>query len=149
MSDVIEKQIELRAPLSRVWQALTDHRQFGEWFGVKLESPFVAGRETKGIITFKEKPFVLHLVVESIEPETYFSYRWHPYAHDPSVDYSKEVPTLVEFRLEPIETGTLLRVIESGFEKVPANRRAEAFRMNSHGWEIQTKKFENYVAKQS
>jgi uncharacterized protein YndB with AHSA1/START domain len=146
MSDRIEKQIELPAPLSRVWRALTDHREFGEWFRVKLESPFVVGETAKGHIQYPGyEHLVMEVVVQKIEPERLFSYTWHPYAVDPAVDYSDEVPTLVEFRLEEIPTGTRLTVTESGFDKVPAHRRLEAFRMNEGGWEEQVQNIARHV----
>ena len=143
----IEKKIELKAPVSRVWRALTDYREFGEWFRVKLDGPFVPGKTSTGHITW---PGYEHLkweaVVQDMEPEQYFSYTWHPYAVDPNVDYSTETPTLVEFRLEKTATGTLLMVTESGFEDVPSERRLEAFRKNEGGWEQQMKNIETYVA---
>ncbi len=147
MEHRIDKQVEIKAPLARVWRALTDYRQFGEWFGVKLDGPFVAGQTSTGRITY---PGYEHLkweaVVQKIEPETYFSYTWHPYAVDPAVDYSKETPTLVEFRLEKAASGTILRVTESGFEKIPAHRLQEALRSNDGGWAQQMKNIEKYVA---
>jgi uncharacterized protein YndB with AHSA1/START domain len=143
----IEKRIELSAPVSRVWRALTDHREFGEWFRVKLEGPFVPGKTSGGHITY---PGYEHLkfevVVQKMEPERLFSYTWHPYAVDPKIDYSTENPTLVEFKLEKTASGTLLTVTESGFDKIPINRRAEAFRMNEGGWAIQMENIRNYVA---
>jgi uncharacterized protein YndB with AHSA1/START domain len=146
-TDRIEKQIELKASPARVWRALTDHQEFGQWFGVNLESPFVVGKTTRGRITYPGyEHLVMEVVVEKMERERLFSYRWHPYAVDPKVDYSKEPPTLVEFRLEKTTTGTLLRITESGFDAIPASRRAEAFRMNSGGWEQQVKNIDAHVA---
>ncbi len=146
MNQRIEKRIELKAPVSRVWRALTDYREFGEWFRVKLDGPFVPGQVSSGYITW---PGYEHLkweaVVQEMEPEQYFAYTWHPYAVDPSVDYSTETPTLVEFRLEKKADGTLLTVTESGFEDVPAERREEAFRKNDGGWAQQMKNIETYV----
>jgi uncharacterized protein YndB with AHSA1/START domain len=144
----IEKQIALNAPVSRVWRALTDHKEFGEWFRVKLDAPFVPGQTSTGYITW---PGYEHLkweaVVQDMEPDNYFSFTWHPYAIDPTVDYSGETPTLVEFRLKPTATGTLLTVTESGFEDIPEHRRAEAFLRNDGGWAQQIKNIEEYVAK--
>jgi uncharacterized protein YndB with AHSA1/START domain len=146
-NDRIEKQIELAAPVSRVWRALTDYREFGEWFRVKLEGPFVVGQVSGGYITWPGYEHLrMEVVVQKIEPEGYFSYTWHPYAIDPKVDYSKETPTLVEFTLEKTRKGTLLKVIESGFDKIPAERRQEAFRMNDNGWAQQLKNIESHVA---
>ena len=143
----IEKRIELKAPVSRVWRALTDQREFGEWFRVNLESPFVPGETARGQITYPGYEHVkFEAVVQKMEPERFFSYTWHPYAVDPNVDYSTEKPTLVEFTLEPTASGTLLTVTESGFDKIPANRRAEAFRMNEGGWAIQMENIGKYVA---
>jgi len=146
MEDRIEKQIELAAAQSRVWQALTDSQKFGEWFKVKLDGPFVAGQPIAGQITHPGYEHVrMEVVVGKIEPETYFSFTWHPYAVDLKVDYSAEKPTLVEFRLTPIEKGTLLTVTESGFENVSAVRRAEAFLRNSTGWQQQMENIAAYV----
>ncbi len=150
MSNVIEKRIELKAPISRVWRALTDYREFGQWFGAKLDAPFVAGQASRGQITY---PGYEHLkweaVVQKIEPEHFFSFTWHPYAIEPNVDYSHETPTLVEFRLEETWNGTLLRVTESGFDKIPSDRRAEAFRMNDRGWAEQMTNIERHVSQTS
>lgn len=148
MGNTIEKKIELKAPISRVWRALTDHREFGEWFRVKMEEPFVPGREVRGQILY---PGYEHLtwkaVVAAMQPETYFAFAWHPYATDPNVNYDKEEPTLIEFRLTPTPTGTLLELKESGFKRIPAHRRAEAFLRNDGGWTQQMKNIEAYVAK--
>jgi uncharacterized protein YndB with AHSA1/START domain len=146
MSDRIEKRIELRAPVSRVWRALTDYREFGEWFRVKLESPFVPGQVSRGFVTH---PGYEHLewvaIVKRMERERLFSFTWHPYAVDPKTDYSGETPTLVEFVLERIPDGCQLLLTESGFDKIPANRRLEAFRMNEAGWTAQMKNIESHV----
>ena len=146
-TDRIEKKVILKAPRSRVWRALVDAEQFGEWFGVKLEGPFEAGARVRGRITsagYENLP--LEVTVERIEPERLFSYRWHPYAIDPKVDYSSEPTTLVEFRLEEVPGGTELTVTESGFDQIPAARRAEAFRMNDQGWASQVRRIERYVS---
>ncbi len=146
MLNKIEKLVELKAPVSRVWRAITDYREFGQWFRVKIESPFVPGQASMGQLTF---PGYEHLkwevVVKKIEPEHLFSFTWHPYAVDPGVDYSTEEPTLVEFRLESVADGTRLTVVESGFDKVPEHRRFDAFRMNEGGWEDQLGSIERYV----
>lgn len=145
-SDRIEKSIDIAAPLGRVWRALTDHREFGEWFRVRLESPFEAGRATRGRVTYPGYEHVkMEVQVVRIEPERYFSFRWHPYAVEPGVDYSKEPMTLVEFRLEQIATGTRLSVTESGFDSIPMARRDEAFRMNNGGWEEQIGNIQRYA----
>jgi uncharacterized protein YndB with AHSA1/START domain len=146
MENSIEKQIELKAPVSRVWRALTDHNEFGAWFGVKFNAPFQPGELATGQITIPNYDHLQCLFyIEKMQPESYFSYKWHPYAVDNAIDYSKEEPTLVEFRLEKTATGTLLRVTESGFEKIPAHRRLEAFGKNDNGWAQQIKNIERYV----
>jgi uncharacterized protein YndB with AHSA1/START domain len=148
MNNRIEKRIELQAPVSRVWRAITNSREFGTWFKVNIEGPFVAGKLVEGQLTHPGYEHVRwKAVIQRIEPQKLFSFTWHPYGIDPKVDYSKETPTLVEFRLEPIPSGTLLVVTESGFDQVPADRRAEAFRMNDSGWTQQMKNIENYVAR--
>ena len=148
METQIEKQIEIAAPVSRVWRALTDYRQFGEWFLVKMDGPFVAGKPIGGQITHPGYEHLrMEIVIKAIEPETLFSYTWHPYAVDPKVDYTKEASTLVEFRLQATAGGTLLTVTESGFEKIPSERRAEAFLRNDGGWRQQMKNIEAYVSK--
>ena len=146
MDDRIEKRIELKAPVSRVWRALTDYLEFGEWFRVKLDGPFVPGEVSRGHITWPGYEHVKwEAVVQTMEPERLFSYTWHPYSIDPKIDYSKETPTLVEFRLEEAPGGTLLVLTESGFDKVPSHRRDEAYRMNEGGWSEQMKNIERYV----
>jgi uncharacterized protein YndB with AHSA1/START domain len=150
MENQIEKRIELASPVSRVWRALTDSRQFGEWFLVKMDGPFVAGQPAAGQITHPGYEHVrMQIVVKAIEPETLFSFTWHPYAVDPKVDYSQEESTLVEFRLQPTSGGTLLTVTESGFDKIPAARRAEAVLRNDSGWAQQMKNIQAYVSKAS
>jgi uncharacterized protein YndB with AHSA1/START domain len=147
MTDRIETRIELKAPVSRVWRALTDYREFGEWFRVKLDGPFVAGEISRGHITYPGYEHVVwEAVVQKIEPEKLFSFTWHPYAIDPNKDYSQEAPTLVEFRLEKTPDGTLLLLTESGFDKIPSSRRVEAFRKNDGGWTEQTKNIESHLA---
>ena len=146
MENQIKKQIEIKAPVSRVWRALTDHREFGEWFRVKLDGPFVSGEESTGHMTY---PGYEHLpwkaVVQEIQPEKLFSFTWHPYAGEPDFDYSNEPSTIVEFRLQPTANGTLLTVTESGFENIPAGRRLDAFRRNEGGWATQVKNIDEYV----
>ena len=148
MDHRIEKRIELKAPVSRVWRALTDHNEFGQWFGVKLTAPFVAGQISRGRITYPGyEHVILEAVVQKMEPERLFSFTWHPYAIDPKIDYSKEPQTLVEFRLEKTAAGgTLLSVTETGFENLPAHRRPDAFRMNDSGWAEQMQSIERHVA---
>ncbi len=147
MENQIEKRIELKAPVARVWRALTDYREFGEWFRVALEGPFVPGQLASGHILHPGyEHVVMQFVVQKIEPMKLFSFTWHPYAVDPKADYSGETPTLVEFQLEKTAAGTRLRLTESGFENIPAHRRAEAFRMNDGGWTQQVKNIETYVA---
>ncbi|MGB2592322.1 MAG: SRPBCC family protein [Candidatus Acidiferrum sp.] len=148
MDNRIEKRIELNAPLPRVWRALTDYREFGEWFRVKIDGPFAPGQVSRGHITYTGYEHVKwEAVIQKMEPERLFSFTWHPFAIDPSVDYSQEPPTLVEFRLEKSANGTLLLLTESGFDKVPSARRLDAFRANDGGWTEQMKNIANYVAK--
>ena len=146
MSDRIEKSVELTAPVSRLWRALTDHEEFGAWFGVALEGPFAVGETARGRIAH---PGYEHLVwqaqVQTIEPERLLAFTWRPYAIDPDADYSGEQPTLVEFRLQPTDTGTRLVITESGFDRVPEARREEAFRMNDRGWGEQVKNIARHI----
>jgi len=146
MTDRIEKHTEIKASVDRVWKALTDYQEFGEWFGVKLDGPFIVGESSTGHMTV---PGYEHLkwesVIQAMEPKTFFSYTWHPYAIDSNVDYSQEPSTLVEFRLEETTTGTLLTVTESGFDKIPPHRRDEALRMNDRGWAIQMQDIEEHI----
>jgi uncharacterized protein YndB with AHSA1/START domain len=125
MHNRIEKRIELKAPVARVWRAISDSREFGTWFKVKIEGPFVAGHQAEGQITHPGYEHVRwKAVIRQIEPERLFSFTWYPYA-----------------------IGTLLTVTETGFDKVPASRRAEAFRMNDSGWAQQMKNIEAHVAR--
>jgi uncharacterized protein YndB with AHSA1/START domain len=159
--DRIEKQVMLRAPLARVWRAITDSAQFGSWFGVTFNGPFKAGERIVGKISpttvdpqvaRMQKPYegrAFEITVDRIEPEKLFSFRWHPAAIDPNVDYSKEPTTLVEFRLEPIGDSVRLTVVESGFDRVPPSRRADAFKMNDGGWTAQMMLIGKYLAQAS
>ena len=143
----IRKHLHIKAPPSRVWLAIIDADQFGAWFHVKLETPFVVGRPTSGQITYAGWEHVrFTLVTEAIEPETRFAYLWHPYAVDMNKDYSSETMTRVEFLLEPHDGGTLLTVVESGFDRLPPERIAEAWRMNERGWAEQLDNIQAYVA---
>jgi uncharacterized protein YndB with AHSA1/START domain len=145
-TDRIEKKTLLRAPRSRVWRALSDACEFGQWFGVKLEGEFTPGAHMRGTVTNKGyEHLTMELWIEKIEPERLFSYRWHPFAIDPGIDYSKEPTTLVQFTLEETEGGTLLSVVETGFDAVPLARRPKAFEMNSHGWETQMRQIAQYL----
>ena len=147
-TDRIEKTVTLTAPRARVWQAIADARQFGEWFRVRLDGEFAVGATIRGNITYPGYEYItMEVVVEQMEPERFFSYRWHPYAIDPKVDYSPEPMTLVEFTLEDAPGGTRLTIVESGFDRVPLSRRAEAFRMNSDGWNEQMQNIERYVSR--
>jgi len=146
-TDRIEKRVQLRAHRSRVWRALTDATEFGEWFRVKLDKAFTPGATVRGNMTAPGyEKFSVELFIERIEAERLFTYRWHPAAVNPEVDYSTEPTTLVEFHLEDAEGGTLLVIIETGFDALPASRRAEAFRMNEGGWTHQIKNIERHVS---
>jgi uncharacterized protein YndB with AHSA1/START domain len=147
-TDRIEKKILLKAPLARVWRALSDAKEFGDWFGVDfMGKAFVAGQPLKGQITYPGyEHLVMEVFVERVVPQRLLSWRWHPAAIDPAVDYSQEPTTLVVFELEEGEGGIWLSVVESGFDKIPAARRATAFRMNTSGWDQQMKNIEKHVA---
>ena len=148
VTDRIEKRVVLRAPRSRVWRALTDAGEFGTWFGVTLQVPFTEGATVRGHITHPGyQHLTMELIVERMEPESYFAYRWHPYAIDPNVDYSHEPATLVEFRLEDAGEGTTLTIVESGFDRIPLARRTEAFKMNEGGWTEQVRNIERHVSR--
>ena len=146
MNDRIEKSIELRAPIERVWRALTDHAQFGAWFRVHIEQPFAVGEVSRGHVTH---PGYEHIIweakVTAIERPSLFAFTWHPYAIDPKADYSSEPPTLVEFRLAAVGEGTRLVVSETGFEALPAHRMPDALRMNDKGWAEQVQNIRAYV----
>ncbi|MGE8067673.1 SRPBCC family protein [Pseudomonas sp. NPDC089569] len=146
-SDRIERKIVLKARRSQVWRVLANAEEFGKWFGVALAGKrFVAGEWTQGQITY---PGYEHLrwnvLVERVEPERLFSFRWHPYAVNPQIDYSQEPTTLVKFELDDHDGGTLLKVSESGFDHIPDVRREKAFRMDSRGWEEQMNNIEQYL----
>src|SRR5262245_44994675 len=157
--DRIEKKVLLNAPRARVWKALTDSREFGQWFGVHFDSPFKAGTVIRGVIQpttadaevaklqapYAGMPF--EITVERIEPERLFSFRWHPFAIDTTVDYSREPTTLIVFTLEESGNGVLLTVTESGFDRIPIERRAQAFTANEGGWTKQMTLIEKYLAK--
>jgi len=166
-TDRIEKRVTLRAPVSRVWRAIADAREFGRWFGFELEGDFAPGKNMKGVFLgeLDEAALVEHqkslglepskvkvpggnatfCSVERIEPERFFSFRWIPYGIDADADPENEPTTLVEFRLEAVADGTLLTIVESGFDRVPAHRRERAFRMNEGGWAAQSENLRKYV----
>jgi uncharacterized protein YndB with AHSA1/START domain len=146
VSNIIEKEIDLKAPMSRVWKALTDYKEFSQWFRINLEGPFIVGQTTAGQNAWPKYEHIrIEFAVKALDPETYFAYTWHPYPMDPAYDYSQDTPTLVEFKLTPTATGTNLKVKESGFEKLPASRFADAFNMNTKGWGTQLTNIETYV----
>jgi len=160
-TDRIEKQIVLRAPRERVWRAISDAKQFGSWFGVAFDGPFAQGARLTGrivpttvdaVVAKLQEPYAgkaFEWTVESIEPMERMSFRWHPYALEEGVDYSKEPTTLIEFVLTDAAGGILLTITESGFDQIPLARRAKAFKANEGGWEIQTHLIEKYLAKAS
>jgi len=148
-TDRIERSILINAPAERVWRALSNAQEFGTWFGCRLEGQqFAPGQRARGPITIAGyEHIVFDALIERVEPPKLLSYRWHPYAVDPAVDYSKEEATTVTFTLQSTDSNaTLLTVVESGFDKVPAHRRVEAFHMNSKGWEGQMRNIERYVS---
>jgi uncharacterized protein YndB with AHSA1/START domain len=147
-TDQIERQIVLKASQSRVWRAVSTAEEFGRWFGVRFkDTVFAAGKHVQGNITYPGFEHILFdALIERMEPERLLAWRWHPYAVDPSRDYSQEPRTLVTFELKPVAGGTLLTVVESGFDQVPLSRRQEAYRMNSGGWTEQMTNIEKHVA---
>lgn len=147
-SDRIERSILLKARRERVWRALTEAEAFGTWFGLKLQGQsFAAGGRNRAQLSIKGYEHVwLDLAIECVEPQTTFAYRWHPFAIDPAMDYSQEEPTLVTFTLtDAPDGGTVLKVVESGFDRVPAHRRLEAWRMNNAGWDGQLRNIVRYL----
>ncbi|HXX66285.1 MAG TPA: SRPBCC family protein [Polyangiaceae bacterium] len=157
-TDRIQKKVILRAPLARVWQAVSDAREFGSWFGAEFDGPFAPGTHLTGRIVptradpevaETQKPYEgakFELSVESVVPERLISFRWHPFAVDPGVDYSAEPTTLIVFELREIPEGVLLTITESGFDRIPIARRAKAFTMNDQGWTAQMKLVEKHLA---
>jgi uncharacterized protein YndB with AHSA1/START domain len=146
-TDRIERQILLRAARGRVWRALTNSAEFGAWFGVKVEGTFAPGAHVRGAITHPGyEHVVFDITIERMEPERLFSWRWHPHAVEPGVDYSAEPTTLVVFELADAPGGIMLTVVESGFDRVPLARRALAYRMNGDGWTYQMQAIEAHVA---
>jgi uncharacterized protein YndB with AHSA1/START domain len=157
-TDRIEKNVLLRTSLARAWRALSDSAEFGTWFGVRFDGPFVAGAHLRGVVVpttvdaevaaaqkaYEGTPF--EITIEQMEPERLFSFRWHPFAVEPGVDYSAEPTTLVVFLLEEVADGVQLRVTESGFDGIPVSRRARAFQANEGGWSMVVKLIEKYVA---
>jgi uncharacterized protein YndB with AHSA1/START domain len=157
-TDRIEKKILLRAPRQRIWRALTDAAEFGTWFGARFDGPFTPGARLRGVIVptgvdaevaqaqqpYEGKPF--EITVERLEPERLFSFRWHPYAVEEGVDYSAEPTTLVVFTLEEVADGVVLTVTESGFDRIPLERRAAALEANEQGWGMQMKLIEKHLA---
>ena len=146
-TDRIERSIQINAPRSRVWRALSNAEEFGDWFGANLKGQsFAPGRRVQAPLTIKGFEHVaFDMWIERMEPESLLSYRWHPYPIDQTIDYSKEERTLVTLTLKDVDGGTLLSVVESGFDKVPPERRLTAFQMNSRGWEAQLKNVERYA----
>ena len=157
-SDRIEKKVLLKAPRARVWQAVSDARQFGTWFGMKLDGQFAAGQRIKGRISptqvdpevaKMQEPWAgtaCDLLVETVDPMRRFAFRWHPYAVDESKDFAAEPSTLVTFELAEAPEGTWLTITESGFDQLPAERRAKAFADNAEGWQIQATLIGKYLA---
>jgi uncharacterized protein YndB with AHSA1/START domain len=147
MQDRIEKVIELKAPVARVWRALTKHDEFGAWFRVDLKSPFVVGEVSHGITTYPGyEGMRWEALVVAMEPERLFAFEWCPYEHDDYRDFASAPKTRVEFRLEPIQKGTRLTISEAGFNGLPdAKRRVDALRSNTQGWDIQATNIARHV----
>ena len=145
MTDIIEKRIELRAPVSRVWKALTDHREFGTWFRVKLDGPFAVGKTTTGEMTYPGHEGVPWTsVTEVIEPPKRLVFRWPDCPPGEDVD-PDTVWLTVEFTLQPQDGGTLVTVTETGFAALPEDRRVSMLRDNLEGWAIQTVNLKRHV----
>jgi uncharacterized protein YndB with AHSA1/START domain len=144
-TDRIEKQIVLKASPARVWRALSNAREFGTWFGAEFEDDFAPGKDAHAKVKYQGKELTMTFVVERMEPERLLAFRWHPYAIDPTIDYSSEPTTLVELVLTPVPEGTRLTVTESGFDRIPLARRAKAFEMNTHGWAVQMENIARHV----
>lgn len=146
--DCIEKSVEIAAPAARVWRALTDSAEFGAWFGVRLSEPFKAGEESSGpSLAQGFENVTWRAVIQAIDPEQYFAFTWHPFAVDPKTDYSEEVPTLVEFRLQPSPSGgTFVQLTECGFNDLPEHRRELAWTNHEKGWARQLSNVADYVA---
>lgn len=157
-TDRIEKKVFLRAPLERVWHAISDSKQFGSWFGVEFDQSFAANIRITGKIAptrvdpevaKTQKPYegyAFEFFLDRIEPMRRFSFRWHPFAVNVNVDYSKEPTTLVTFELEEVADGTMLTISESGFDRIPLERRATAFARSDEGWTAQAKLIEKFIA---
>jgi uncharacterized protein YndB with AHSA1/START domain len=158
-TDRIEKTILLKAPLERVWRALSDSKEFGGWFGMRFNTPFAPGANMKAVIVpttvnqevaEMQKPYegiAFEIKIEQMQPERLFSFRWHPGAVEPGIDYASEPTTLVVFTLEKVPEGVQLTVTESGFDQIPLARRAKAFSANQGGWTLVIKLFEEHLAK--
>lgn len=146
MKNSINDSVELNAPISYVWSVLVEYNKFGEWFGVKLDKPFMVGQISCGQLTYPGYEHIpWEVSVQAIIPEQLFAFTWHPYAVHPEIDYSKETPTRVEFKLKNIPEGVLLSVSEMGFENLPEHRQMEAYQMNSNGWAQQMKNIQQYI----
>lgn len=146
MTDRIEKTIDVKAPVDRVWRALSDSREFGKWFGVELDGPFAPGEVSRGRLTISGcENLNWEVEIVSMEEPRYLAFKWHPNAVDPDIDYTEEEPTLVEFTLEPTAAGSRLTVVESGFDALPAGRRADAMRQNDKGWTFQMDRIKAYA----
>jgi uncharacterized protein YndB with AHSA1/START domain len=146
-TDHIEKRVVVRASRSRVWRAISTAKQFTSWFRIHLEGEFAEGATVRGRLTVPGYEHLrMEMFIERMEPERYFAYRWHPYPSDPAVDYSAEPTTLVEFTLEDAEGGTAVTIVESGFDRIPLARRAEAFRVHDQGWSEEMENLVRYVS---
>ncbi len=146
--DRIEKVVELAAPVSRVWQALTDHQEFGRWFGVRLDNPFKVGETTTGQITHPgHEHMTWESLTEQLDHERLFVFSWPPSAIDPETDYDDDAKVIVEFHLQPSDEGTRLTIIETGFLQFPESRRLDILRSNIEGWDIQADNIAAHVSR--
>jgi uncharacterized protein YndB with AHSA1/START domain len=148
-TDRIERKVLIKATRARVWRAVADAAEFGSWFGVDFKGKsFVAGKSVQGKITYPGyEHLTMEVLIDQVVPERLLSWRWHPAAIDPAVDYSHEPTTLVVFELEEVDGGVMLSVVESGLDKIPLERRATVLRMNSSGWDAQMENIKKHVAK--
>jgi len=149
-ADRIERQVRLRHPRTRVWRALTDSREFGQWFGAVFTEAFEPGARLRGRITHKGyEHMTMDITIERMEPERLFAWRWHPGAAAPGESFASEPETTVVFELAEVPGGTLLTVVESGFDQIPLARRGRALKDNEGGWTAQMKAIEDYLGRSS
>lgn len=147
--DRVESTILINAPRSRVWQALSRAETFGKWFGANLAGQaFEPGRRVRGPMTIEGHTHVIFdVIVGQVEPERLLSWRWHPHAVEAGADYSNdEERTVVTYTLQDAPGGaTRVTVVETGFDKVPPDRRMSAIRGVSKGWPWQMENLKKHA----